>query len=83
MLVNISLSCCILGLYRLTAERRAQSRMFESPNDAAMEFAARLGLRPLEPPAPRRASLIDDLVLEYASPRTQRLLKEYDAQSQV
>lgn len=31
----------------------------------------------------RRSTLIDDLVLEYASPRTQRLLREYDAQTQV
>ena len=31
----------------------------------------------------RRSTLVDDLVLEYASPRTQRLLREYDAQTQV
>ena len=72
----------------MAAETRANARGTATAGDTALEFAARLGLRPLatptsQPPNMRRSTLVDDLVLEYASPRTQRLLREYDAQTQV
>ena len=71
---------------RLAAEARASAREPGTAADAALEFTARLGLHPLAKPVTvgtRRSTLVDDLVLEYASPRTQRLLREYEAQTQV
>jgi hypothetical protein len=70
----------------VAAEARAAAREPRTAADAALEFTARLGLHPLATPtaaATRRSTLVDDLVLEYASPRTQRLLREYEAQTQV
>lgn len=55
-----------------------------SAKDAALAFTSRARLPPLAAPQARqRVSLIDELVLECASPRTQQLLKEYEAQNQA
>ena len=79
-------ACSHVAALRAAVEARAKAREPGTAADTALEFAARLGLRPLATPtaeATRRSTLVDDLVLEYASPRTQRLLREYEAQTQV
>lgn len=50
---------------------------------AAYEFTKHLGVRPLPVKDSQRPSLIDRLVLESATPRTRRLLTEFEAQHQV
>ena len=66
---------------RLAAEARANTPRFISAQDAALAFTSHRSVPPSAPP--QRVSLIDDLVLEYASPCTQQLLKEYEAQNQA
>lgn len=69
---------------RLAAESQANAARMKTVQEASLESSSRSGLRPSVPPVrQQRPSLIDDLVLEYASPRTQQLLKEYEAQNQA
>ena len=66
----IDLRCC-----------RERPRLTES--DVAMDFAARLGRPILRIPDQEQVSMFDTLVESVASPRTRKLLQEYQHLAQV
>lgn len=49
----------------------------------AAEVLRRLGRPLVKPPTPRESSLLDELVMEVASPRTKDLLEDYAEQHRV